>query len=176
MAAIYLMTIGANLTKIGFADDPERRLSQIQSRTGKPVELYAAFDCGTEHRAVEKAVHRSLKDRCVYSEVFSIAPADALPFIAAALGVTVPELEQRRFIPSLVRDGLISGVQARMARRVLGWSLPAVRERTGFSVNTVLRFEQGKDCHVGTVTKLRDLYAGEGVIFFEDGLTVTAPD
>lgn len=68
---------------------------------------------------------------------------------------------------------LISGDQAAMARAALRWSLPVVRQRTGFSVNTVLRFEMGKGCQVGTITKLRDLYASEGIRFHPDGMTVT---
>jgi hypothetical protein len=71
---------------------------------------------------------------------------------------------------------LITGGQAAMARAALNWSLPDVRRRTGFSVNTVLRFEQGKGCQVGTITRLRDLYIGEGVTFHPDGRTVTLPD
>ena len=67
---------------------------------------------------------------------------------------------------------VISSDQAVMARAVLRWSLPQVRERTGFSVTTVHGFEKGRGVQIATMCKLRDLYASQGVKFFPDGKTV----
>jgi hypothetical protein len=175
MSCIYVMTVGADLIKIGFANDPARRRYQLQRETDHQVELYAAFDCGgMDHRRIEAAIHAALKGCCVYREVFRMAPTEALPIIAAAFGLTPHELTSRQWEAPRPCD-VISPVQAVMARAVLRWALPEVRERTGLSVNTVLRFEQGKGCNPGTVVKLRDIYEAEGVRFRPDGITVTAP-
>ena len=69
----------------------------------------------------------------------------------------------------------ISGKQAVMARAALGWSLPDVRARTGFSVNTVLNFEKGRGTQLKTMTTLAEIYQREGVRFLPDGKTVTSP-
>lgn len=71
---------------------------------------------------------------------------------------------------------LISGKQAAMARAALGWNLPKVREQTGFSVNTVCGFENGKGVRADTVRRLAEVYQSAGVRFLPDGKTVAAPD
>lgn len=71
---------------------------------------------------------------------------------------------------------LINGAQARMARAALDWNLPQTRERTGLSVNTVMRFEKGRGVQIDTIRKLVDVYRDAGIDFQPDGSVLPCPE
>ncbi len=64
---------------------------------------------------------------------------------------------------------MITPVHARMARVALGWSQVELKDRTGLSKTTLVRFEAGLGVHYNTARKLEDVFKKEGVIFvYED--------
>lgn len=65
---------------------------------------------------------------------------------------------------------MLSGIQIRMARAALGWSVRDLAGRAGVTPNTVSRVENGGDALVATLEKLERLFLAEGIEFLaEDG-------
>jgi hypothetical protein len=66
-----ILNKGDNVVKIGFSNDPYRRLGQIQTNTIHPLELLLTFkgDC-----TVEKAIHEKLKEYRISGEWFRYTP------------------------------------------------------------------------------------------------------
>ena len=60
---------------------------------------------------------------------------------------------------------MLDGVQSRMARAALGWSLLDLADRSGLHVNTLAKFESGSDAKRSTLEKLWNAFAREGVEF-----------
>lgn len=61
---------------------------------------------------------------------------------------------------------MLDGMQSRMARAALGWSLPQLAGRTGLHVNTLAKFEGfSSDAKRSTLEKLWKVYVEEGVEF-----------
>jgi hypothetical protein len=70
---IYFIRCSAtNMVKIGFAADPWKRLSKIQSDTPSAVELLAVEEGDTKR---ERALHRQFKDDWRRGEWFNYGPA-----------------------------------------------------------------------------------------------------
>ena len=65
---------------------------------------------------------------------------------------------------------MIRGVQLRMARAALGWSLKDLANKADVHVNTIARCEAGFDALMGTMQRIEDVFRNEGVVFIEDGL------
>jgi hypothetical protein len=66
-----ILNKGDNVVKIGFSNDPNRRIAQIQTNTIHPLELLLTFkgDC-----TVERAIHEELKDYRISGEWFENHP------------------------------------------------------------------------------------------------------
>jgi transcriptional regulator with XRE-family HTH domain len=56
-----------------------------------------------------------------------------------------------------------------MARAGLGWTLKELADRAGVNLNTLSRYEAGREVLSGTIEKIEKVLEAEGVIFlFED--------
>jgi len=60
---------------------------------------------------------------------------------------------------------MLTPAHARMARAALKWSLVDLKEKTGLSKTTLIRFEAGLGVYHSTAIKLAQTFANEGVIF-----------
>lgn len=150
MTCIYVMTVGEDLIKIGYAHDPVKRLRDLRRQVGKPMVIYAAFDCrNQDHRQIERAIHVALKDRCIYREVFSMTPREALPYIAAAFGLSGRALARRLWIQTEpepepeAEEPTIDGHICRVVRKINRWTVKELAQRSGAQPNTILRYEKG---------------------------------
>lgn len=65
--------------KIGFSRDPRARVKGMQTGSPVPIDLYDAFDCGSElvARRIEKVVHDWFKVVGIHGEWFEVDPAFA---------------------------------------------------------------------------------------------------
>jgi len=68
---------------------------------------------------------------------------------------------------------MISAQHLRMARAGLGWTLINLAERSGINPNTISRYETGQEGMVGKLRKLEATLKAAGVVFGEDGKTVS---
>ena len=59
----------------------------------------------------------------------------------------------------------MNGIQCRMARAALGWSMQELAAKAGVGVNTVNRFEVGNDARVSSAERMRAALESAGVIF-----------
>ena len=59
-------------------------------------------------------------------------------------------------------------VQCKMARAALGWGLAELAKAAGVGVNTVSRFENGSDAHIGTQRLVRRALEAAGVEFIAE--------
>jgi transcriptional regulator with XRE-family HTH domain len=63
---------------------------------------------------------------------------------------------------------MMSPSQFRMARAGLGWTLGDVAEKAGVNLNTVSRFESGREILSGTLERLERVLLDEGVNFINE--------
>jgi transcriptional regulator with XRE-family HTH domain len=57
----------------------------------------------------------------------------------------------------------------RMARAGLGWTLKDLAEQAGVNLNTISRYEAGKEVLTGTVDRIEKVLAAQGIVFlYED--------
>lgn len=63
---------------------------------------------------------------------------------------------------------MIRPVHVRMARAALGWSLKELSEKAGVNLNTISRYEAGKQVMSGTLERIEDVFEKEGIIFVDD--------
>jgi transcriptional regulator with XRE-family HTH domain len=68
---------------------------------------------------------------------------------------------------------MINAQHLRMARAGLGWTLIDLSERSGVNPNTISRYEQGQEGLVGKLRKLETTLRAAGVVFIEDGKTIS---
>ena len=68
---------------------------------------------------------------------------------------------------------MIGPQHLRMARAGLGWTLIDLSKRSGVNPNTISRYECGQEGMVGKLRKLEAALRAGGVVFIEDGKTVT---
>lgn len=69
-------------------------------------------------------------------------------------------------------SSVITGVQVRAARAMLGWSIDELSLKTGLSANTIKRVEaddQSRPSSRSTTTKVKEVLEGEGVLFIGHG-------
>lgn len=65
--------------KVGYSDNPQRRLSNIQ--TGQAVDVFLHYSEETESgiaRVIEKLIHRNLAHKRVRGEWFSVTLSEAI--------------------------------------------------------------------------------------------------
>jgi transcriptional regulator with XRE-family HTH domain len=67
-----------------------------------------------------------------------------------------------------VSDGYLMPVQCKMGRAALGWGVADLAKKAGVGINTVSRFENGSDAHVGTQRLLRSALEAGGVEFIAE--------
>lgn len=72
---IYLIRNSANLYKIGFSKEPEKRLAQLQTSHAERLDM---IGCRYDHRAsfLEKGLHKCYADKHVRGEWFALAETD----------------------------------------------------------------------------------------------------
>ncbi|MFJ1562502.1 GIY-YIG nuclease family protein [Streptomyces mirabilis] len=76
------------LVKIGWSDDPERRLRGFQTGSPVPLQLLAVFEGG---HYVEAELHRRFADKRVHGEWFDLGPD---PVGVVSPFVRVPQVEE----------------------------------------------------------------------------------
>jgi transcriptional regulator with XRE-family HTH domain len=59
-------------------------------------------------------------------------------------------------------------IQSRMARAALDWSTTDLARAANVGVNSVNRFETGRDSRISTVEKLRSALEAAGVLFIAE--------
>lgn len=64
---------------------------------------------------------------------------------------------------------MITPTHARMARAALGWSQSDLKDLTGLSKTTLVRFEAGLGVHYKTAIKLEAVFKREGLTFVYEG-------
>lgn len=69
---------------------------------------------------------------------------------------------------------MISGVQVKLARTALGWSVRELADRAEVNFNTVSRFENGAGAHGRTVEALERTLEAAGIVFIPDGAASTS--
>ena len=52
-----------------------------------------------------------------------------------------------------------------MARGALGWNVHQLSDAAGVGVNTISRFENGRDALLGTVAKIKAAFEAQGLVF-----------
>jgi transcriptional regulator with XRE-family HTH domain len=60
---------------------------------------------------------------------------------------------------------MISRLQVRLARTVLGWGVRDLARKAGVSPTTVTRFENGADARVDTLGQIQEVLERAGIIF-----------
>jgi DNA-binding XRE family transcriptional regulator len=66
---------------------------------------------------------------------------------------------------------MLMPVHARMARAALRWSLENLKEKTGLSKTTLVRFEAGLGVYQSTAMQLEVTFARAGVVFIYESET-----
>jgi len=64
---------------------------------------------------------------------------------------------------------MLTGLQVKLGRTALGWSVRDLAEKAGVNFNTVSRFENGAGVHSRTVDALQTTLEGTGIVFIENG-------
>src|ERR1700722_15012712 len=59
-------------------------------------------------------------------------------------------------------------IHVRMARAALNWTLRDLAKRAQVNLNTVARYEDGKEVLSGTIQRLEKVFAAEGVSFIHE--------
>ncbi len=63
---------------------------------------------------------------------------------------------------------MLDGIQVRMARAALGWSVRELANKADMTPNTVSRIENGGDALASTLEKIRNVLGEAGVIFIDE--------
>lgn len=90
--------------------------------------------------------------------------------LASGQGRMPPDFRQLE--RSSAASSVITGVQVRAARAMLGWSIDELSLKTGLSANTIKRVEaddQSRPSSRSTITKVKEVLEGEGVVFIGHG-------
>ena len=64
---------------------------------------------------------------------------------------------------------MISGLQVKLARTALGWSVRELADKAEVNFNTVSRFENGAGVHARTVQALEGALESAGIVFIPSG-------
>lgn len=63
---------------------------------------------------------------------------------------------------------MITGLQIKLARTALGFSVRELGSRAGITANTISRYENGADALGSTIQKLVDVLEAEGIEFIPE--------
>jgi DNA-binding XRE family transcriptional regulator len=86
--------------------------------------------------------------------------------LASGQNRVFPHFAQGR--PRTETPSLITGLQVRAARAMLGWSIDELSLKTGLSPNTIKRMEadeQSRPSSPSTTVKIKEALEGEGIVF-----------
>lgn len=64
---------------------------------------------------------------------------------------------------------MVTPTQVRMARAALNWGVKGLARKAGLNVNTVTRFEMGRECRPNTESRIAEALESVGVVFIPDG-------
>ena len=64
---------------------------------------------------------------------------------------------------------MLEGVQVRMGRAGVGWSVRELARKAGVTPNTISRIENGGDALTSTMERLQAVLESAGVIFIDEG-------
>ena len=59
-------------------------------------------------------------------------------------------------------------IHLRMARAALGWTLKDLAVRAGVNLNTISRYEAGKEALSGTIISIEEVFKRQGITFIDD--------
>ena len=63
---------------------------------------------------------------------------------------------------------MLEGIQVRMGRAAVGWSVRELARNAGVTPNTISRIENGGDALASTMERLQTALANAGVIFIDE--------
>ena len=63
---------------------------------------------------------------------------------------------------------MLDGIQVRMARAALGWSVRELANKADVTPNTISRIENGGDALASTLEKIQNVLGEAGVIFIDE--------
>lgn len=89
-AYVYLIQAESGPVKIGIANDPSRRLSDLQTANYELLTLMYRIECNSPEQAlmVERALHERYSDQCIRGEWFDIDPQSAVKDIEFATALS----------------------------------------------------------------------------------------
>ncbi|MFJ8855661.1 GIY-YIG nuclease family protein [Streptomyces sp. NPDC102437] len=91
-ARVYLIGSAAStLVKIGWSDNPERRLRDLQTGSPLPLQLLAVFEGGA---VVEAKLHRRFADKRRHGEWFDLGPDPVAVVSPSVRAAQVEEAER----------------------------------------------------------------------------------
>ncbi len=184
MTHIYVIGASENLKKIGITRNPPGRLRNLQTANPAKLQLEYLKQC-EEHEAVrlEREVHKRFSADRLAGEWFAINAETAVVGIeSVAVELGVPLLAAAPLVNEQGRtankshfgmatsSALISGVQCRIARAGLDWSIRQVADKTEIHHNTIGRIERGAEATPTTLRTLQKLFEAHGFRFSENGV------
>jgi hypothetical protein len=102
---VYVIhAVGTNRVKIGFSDNPHRRLNDLQTGSPFPLTLVGLRE-GT--MKTERAIHEYFEDRRIQGEWFEVEPDDALRLLfddELIAGLIRPKTKKRPFRLNTMND------------------------------------------------------------------------
>ena len=63
---------------------------------------------------------------------------------------------------------MVEGIQIRMGRAAIGWSVRELARNAGVTPNTISRIENGGDALASTIERLQTALENAGVIFIDE--------
>lgn len=83
---IYIIQSQSGPVKIGYSQDPEKRLKQLQTGSSDKLTLHAKINVEKEHvKLLEKTIHRMNSHKRIDGEWFDLNPDDAVRDIEFAI-------------------------------------------------------------------------------------------
>ena len=61
-------------------------------------------------------------------------------------------------------------LHVRMARAALGWTAQELAERAKINLNTVSRFESGREVKSGTLARIETAFAAAGIVLIDEDI------
>lgn len=66
------------------------------------------------------------------------------------------------------RDMLINGLQGRLGRVALGWSVLELADAASVSTQTIVRLERGEELRPATLQRIRNVLENAGIVFISE--------
>jgi DNA-binding XRE family transcriptional regulator len=160
---VYVAGSDEGPKKIGIADDVAKRLCSLQGASPYPLKvIYAQKFSAWAAGMVERKAHQALADRRMRGEWFDVSGDEAIGAVqrAASEAPTQPEGSEK----------LISPVQCKGARSMLGLSQENLAVAVGVSDRTIHGFERRRgEINRPTRIAIRKVLEARGARFVESG-------